>query len=382
MWRFEVEDFSRLLRLWLPACLQMLTDWTRPLLFNLFTSANIKASLLQPAEAALEEDAVGLSVMSLNLVLFATAYGFNGAIDSYASIAFGAGDNTELLAVLLRQLLLLCVLAVVAVALLVNAEAAFLIIGVRAELASRAAQLLHLMGWAVPGDFIYDCAARWMRGQQLHHLVSVCSAFALGLNLLVNLLLASPLEPTRGPLLGLVTQNSVLPFLLFVAYYLGSARSQALAQAALGSSKGQALMDLRKALPSAKALIGRPLWRQMSTALAAMVWTCAELWAWEVQVFEAARLGTGNAAAYTLLSSTYSLLICMFPVSVASAAGALIGEALGQHQPERALRLLYSSCVLTLLFVLLYTTPIYFSRNALASLLCGGVEEVSSAYAR
>ena len=36
------------------------------------------------------------------------------------------------------------------------------------------------------------------------------------------------------------------------------------------------------------------VWRQMRTALAAMVWTCAELWAWEVQVFEAAHLGTGT----------------------------------------------------------------------------------------
>ena len=59
-----------------------------------------------------------------------------------------------------------------------------------------------------------------------------------------------------------------------------------------------------------------PLWAQLRVALASMLWTCAELWAWELQVFEASGLGPGNAAAYTLLSSTYSLLICMFPVSL------------------------------------------------------------------
>merc|ERR1711871_1219000 len=79
-----------------------------------------------------------------------------------------------------------------------------------------------------------------------------------------------------------------------------------------------------------------------------MGWTCAELWAWEVQVFEAAHLGTGNAAAYTLLSSTYSLLICTFPVSVASAGSALMGEALGKREPQRALQLLRAACKLTL----------------------------------
>ena len=98
-----------------------------------------------------------------------------------------------------------------------------------------------------------------------------------------------PDAPTRGPLLALIAQNTVLPLLLGAAYCYGSRASL---EAALADP------------PSTEDLIGPRLWRQLRTAIAAMVWTCAELWAWEVQVFEAAHLGTGNAAAYTLLSTT------------------------------------------------------------------------------
>ena len=156
----DFEDFLRLLRLWLPASLLLLTDWLRPLLFNLFVSANVKRSSLQPEEATLELDAVGLSVMSLNLLLFATAYGFNGAVDAYASVAFGAGNVTELNAILVRQFVLLCVLGAFAIFLFTHAETAFLLIGMEPQLADRAAGLLRSMSLAVPGDFAYDAISR------------------------------------------------------------------------------------------------------------------------------------------------------------------------------------------------------------------------------
>ena len=162
-----------ILRLSVPASLQMITDWMRPLLFNLFVSRNVqRSSLNDDSEAALELDAVGLAVMSLNLLLFATAYGFNGAIDSYASVAYGAGDRRELFAILYRQGILLCGLSLLALLLLGNAERIYLLVGLRAPLARRAARLTQLMGWAVPGDFAYDALSRWMRGQQQHRLVA------------------------------------------------------------------------------------------------------------------------------------------------------------------------------------------------------------------
>ena len=366
----DIASSAKIIALWAPASLQMLTDWMRPLAFNLFTSANIKASRLASEAAALEEDAVGLAVMSLNLLLFATAYGFNGAMDSYTSIAYGQKDRHELFAVLLRQLFLLGGLAVIAGLLLANAESLLLAIGVQAELAARASELLHLMGWAVPGDFMYDCIARWMRGQQLHRSVSACSVIALSINLLVNVRLMGSDDPTRGPLLALIAQNSVLPLLLVVAYCSATA-----------SAPSELLAHVRASVADAGPS-NQQLLRQLRTAVAAMVWTCAELWAWEVQVFEAARLGTGNAAAYTLLSSTYSLLISMFPISIASAASALMGEALGQDDPQGALRLLRTACTLTLLFVLGYTAPMFAAREEVAVLLCGGVPEVAAAYTR
>jgi len=126
--------------------------------------------------------------------------------------------------------------------------------------------------------------------------------------------------------------------------------------------------------------VGPQLWKQCRTGVAAMVWTCAELWAWEVQVFEASALGTGNAAAYTLLSSTYSLLITAFPVSIASAASALIGEALGRGEADRAVALLYAACVLALCSTSCYALPLGWARGALAALLSGGVAEVGTKF--
>ena len=54
----------------------------RPSQIPLEVSENIKSSSLPTEARALEEDSVGLAVTSLNLLMFATAYGFNGAIDS------------------------------------------------------------------------------------------------------------------------------------------------------------------------------------------------------------------------------------------------------------------------------------------------------------
>ena len=366
--------YGSILALWLPASLQSLTDWSRPLLFNIFVSRNVKASHLE--DTALELDAVGLSVMSLNLLLFATAYGFNGAIDSYASVAYGARDERELRAVLIRQFVLLGGLSLLAVFLFANAEVALKFIGLPDELAERSAELLSLMSWAVPGDFAYDCIGRWLRGQQLHRLVAACSLSALGLNIMVNIAFASEVQPTRAPLLALIAQNTYLPFALLGSYAcLGQpAESSTTRVQPLGSKEGVPE-------PSMVSLVfGPELRRQGQIGLAAMVWTCAELWAWELQVFEASALGTGNAAAYTLLSSTYSLLITAFPVSVASGASALIGEALGRGDPARATQVLQAACTLTLGLLCLYTIPVGLGRGAIATLLSGGVDEVRDKY--
>ena len=140
-----------------------------------------------------------------------------------------------------------------------------------------------------------------MRGQQMHRLVAGCALTALGLNVAINLCFASPSAPTLAPLVALVAQNSALPLLLVGAYVTSGATRAPLA------SKEAPLLgqgDIAAAVPSRSEVFGAPLWAQLRIAIAAMLWTCAELWAWELQVFEASALGPGNAAAYTLLSST------------------------------------------------------------------------------
>lgn len=214
-----------------------------------------------------------------------------------------------------------------------------------------------------------------MRGQQLHRIVAACSITALGLNVLVNLCLANREEPARAPVLALVTQNTALPFLLLGAYVIGGHHSHVPAP----SSSMPAVLEGET---WTTRVLGPPLWRQLGTGVAAMIWTCAELWAWEVQVFEAQALGTGATAAYTLLSSTYSLFIVTFPVSVATAANALIGEALGQGDMARATRLLRAGCLLAVALVSCYTIPLGTARASIAALLGGGVPEVTAAYER
>lgn len=50
-----------------------------------------------------EMDCVSLAIMSLNLLCFATAWGFNNGVDAYAPVAFGRQDKQELHRVLYRQ---------------------------------------------------------------------------------------------------------------------------------------------------------------------------------------------------------------------------------------------------------------------------------------
>ena len=158
-----------------------------------------------------------------------------------------------------------------------------------------------------PGPCADDAIGRWMRGQQMHRLVAGCALTALGLNVAINLCFASPSAPTLAPLVALVAQNSALPLLLVGAYVTSGATRAPLAPLAPLASKEAPLLgqaDTVAAVPSRSEVFGAPLWAQLRIAIAAMLWTCAELWAWELQVFEASALGPGNAAAYTLLSST------------------------------------------------------------------------------
>ena len=280
----------------------------------------------------------------------------------------------------------------------------------------------------------------------MHRLVAGCALTALGLNVAINLCFASPSAPTLAPLVALVAQNSALPLLLVGAYVTSGATRAPLAPLAPLASKEAPLLgqaDTVAAVPSRSEVFGAPLWAQLRIAIAAMLWTCAELWAWELQVFEASALGPGNAAAYTLLSSTcaaqapprhyhalttlttplprpyhalttllprsyrpqalahsacpshcspshlhppppssYSLLICVFPVSCAGAASALIGEALGRRDEQRAAVMLRTVCVLVLLMVVSYGAVLLPLRAELARLLGGGVAAVEAAYVR
>ena len=79
---------------------------------------------------------------------------------------------------------------------------------------------------------------------------------------------------------------------------------------------------------------------------------------------------------------SYSLLICVFPVSCAGAASALIGEALGRRDERRAATMLRTVFVLVLLMVVGYGAVLLPLRAALARLLGGGVASVEAAYVR
>ena len=155
-----------------------------------------------------------------------------------------------------------------------------------------------------PDSCADDAIGRWMRGQQMHRLVAGCALTALGLNVAINLCFASPSAPTLAPLVALVAQNSALPLLLVGAYVTSGAARAPLASLASKEAPLLGQGDTAAAVPSRSEVFGAPLWAQLRIAIAAMLWTCAELWAWELQVFEASALGPGNAAAYTLLSST------------------------------------------------------------------------------
>mmetsp|Transcript_39149 Transcript_39149/g.113027 ORF Transcript_39149/g.113027 Transcript_39149/m.113027 type:complete len:489 (-) Transcript_39149:38-1504(-) len=344
----------RLCNLSVLSTLSLFADWSRPLLFNLFVSRNIQASDLAEDSAAFMMDCVSLAIMTLNIVAFASAYGFNGSVDSYAPIAFGAGQPLELHLVLYRQLLLLAALTVVLMAMLLNAAPLLTLAGVPPAVASQTGEVLGLMAWSVPGDLAYDCLGHWARSQQRQSLVTMVAATGLGVNLLLNLLLADPAAPFSAPITALVTQNTLIPLLLAAG-----------------------LFRARRPLTAPLGAVLRGVPAQLRTGVAAMCWTCAELWAWEVQVFEARALAVGGAASYALLSSTYSFLI-MIPCGACFGLTSLVGEAIGAGLPGRARELLGMGCVYGMATVTLYALPLSLERRGYARLLSGGVPAVQS----
>uniref|UniRef100_A0A7S4SQW4 Multidrug and toxin extrusion protein n=1 Tax=Alexandrium monilatum TaxID=311494 RepID=A0A7S4SQW4_9DINO len=371
--------FPRLCKLSSLSTLALFADWSRPLLFNVFVSQNLKgsgltmdeaasgrtgaASALRPTpaaacaaaqQAAFEMDCVSLAIMSLNIVAFATASGFNGAVNAYAPVAFGAGNSVELHLVLYRQLLLLAAFTMVLLVMLVNAEALLLFIGQPAAVASRTGAVLRLMAWSVPGDIIYDCLGQWTRSQQRHSLVTTCSATALSVNVLLNFLLADPARPFWGPIAALTAQNTLLPVLLAFGLFW---------------------WDKPIAAPFGAVLAGLP--QQFCSGVAQMCWACAECWAWQVQVFEARALSTGGAAGYALLSSTYSFLI-MVPGGACLAVTALAGEAVGAGLHTNARKVLVQGCFYSTAVVLAYGLPLTMLRNDFAEFISGGVPAVQS----
>ena len=84
-----MEAIGKILWLAIPSILQQGTDWLRPIVFNIFVSRNVRASSMSTVAAEHEMDSVSLAIMSVNLLCFATAWGFNNGIDAFAPVAFG-----------------------------------------------------------------------------------------------------------------------------------------------------------------------------------------------------------------------------------------------------------------------------------------------------
>ena len=171
------------------------------------------------------------------------------------------------------------------------------------------------------------------------------------------------MTPTRAPIFALIAQNSLLPFLLLAAY----------------ANKGRGLLQARNSQPEVRVL-GPALWEQLRIGIVAMLLMCLEMWAWEVQVFQAHYLGTGAIFAYTLLSSSYSLLLCIFPISVSNAASTLIYDALHAGDVRHAVRILRAACMLSTLLVALYGSLILTQRETVAKLLGAKVGDVVKKY--
>jgi len=344
--------FARLCTLSFWSTLSLFADWSRPLLFNLFVSRNIKASDLSEGDAAFQMDCVSMGIMSLNIVAFATAYGFNGAVDSLAPMAYGAGQSIELHLILYRQLILLVGLCAILMAILFHAEALLLFIGQPATVAARTGEILGLLAWSVPGDLAYDCLGHWARSQQRQSVVTSCAAAALGVNVAVNLLLADPAAPLFAPIASLIVQNVLLPVLLAAS-----------------------LFCKRPPVTAPLSVVLSGIRKQCQIGVSQMCWNCAELWAWQVQVFEAGRLGAGAAASYALLSSSYAFLI-MVPVGVYFGLTSMVGESFGLGMPEQARELLFMGCNLSVVLVLVYAVPLTMFRSSYAGLVSGGVPVV------
>jgi len=354
--RSALPQLQQMLILTFAGMLQNGIDFLRPVVFNLFVSMNLKDSGLVETERAFRTDCVALASITINIVCFASAMGFNTGIDSFAPVAFGAKDTIELHLVLYRQLLLLTFMLALLIFVLRNSAALLVLVGEPIDKAHGIAEILHTLCWSVPGDLIYDVLARWAKSQQKHRMVTACVLVGFLVSLSVNILARSlPLDdPIAWPMNALIMQNSILPLLILGALY---------------ASGHKFVMQ-----PMANILKG--LGKQLRTSLQAMVWSVTEMWAWEVQVFEAGRLGPGAAASYSILSMTYSLLICV-GMGVYPALTALVGEAIGAQNFCRGIALLKLGSAIGFISLSTYALVLLLVRKPFTETFSSGVPVVA-----
>lgn len=355
--RSALPQLRHMLVLTFAGMLQNGIDFLRPVVFNLFVSKNLKESSLDEEERAFTMDCVALASITINIVCFASATGFNTGIDAFAPIAFGAQDTTELHLVLYRQLILLICMLAFLLCILQNSAMLLVLIGEPVEKANGIAHILQILCWSVPGDLVYDVLARWAKSQQKHRMVTVCVLVGFSLNLSINILASTlaPENPIAWPMNALIIQNSSLPLLILGALYVSGHR----------------------VVLTSSASISKGLGNQLRTCLQAMVWSVTEMWAWEVQVFEAGRLGPGAAASYSILSMTYSLFICL-GMGVYPALTALIGEALGAQKFCHGIALLKLGSAVGFVSLCAYAFLLMLIRKPFTQAFSSGVPSVAN----
>lgn len=279
--------------------------------------------------------AAGLGVMFINMFVYGTFEGLNGAVDTFASQYYGAREYESCNLVYNKSRIINTVLFLPIALLLLFSDKVLIWLKQDYDVAIATQQFL---AFQIPGLFMvvqYDTLRRYLQAQGNFDVP------AKGL-ILTNIfhLIALPIAMkyfTINPLIvcAMVTNVTMIVDYVLLRYFADHLLTKT---NYLGIFDG-AFEDW---------------WEYLSIALPSAFIICAEWWMYEVLALFAGLLGVEYLATIVIIFNTHNFVYDI-SYGLSQAASSLIGRTLAEHGQGAAKKLLYYICLIQLMLCIIMT---------------------------
>lgn len=297
---------------------------------------------------ATELAAAALGSLSINVIALSVCQGFCTALDTLCSQAFKSRPQQAGLHAL-RTAFILTLLLVPQFLVCFFSERILLALGEEAEVSRLASLYLRAFAFALPGYNLLEVSRRWLQGQGILAVPTICLACGALLNVFLQWLFVwGPPSTNLGfvgaPIATAISFTAMATILLFYcAFY--------------------APRTCWPGWPSAAQFFERRgLRHNLAFGIAGVALVGSEWLAWECIGFAVSYLGPRPLAAQSVLITTCSLTY-QLPMAIGSGAAVRIGNLLGAGLPRQAQLSARITAVGAIVFGALNSSLLFFFRH-------------------